>query len=54
MGFQQGSILFPFLFNAYIEEGLKSFEKLEGIRRGDILAFFDDRLILSDDKNEMK
>ena len=48
MGLPQGSILSPFLFNVYLEEALKSSTKLEEVRRrGDLLAFADDMLVMS-------
>ncbi len=48
MGLPQGSILSPVLFNVYLEEALKSSEKLEEVRRrGDLLAFADDMLVMS-------
>ena len=48
MGLPQGSILSPVLFNVYLEEALKSSTKLEDVRRrGDLLAFADDMLVMS-------
>ena len=48
MGLPQGSILSPVLFNVYLEEALKSSVKLEAVRkRGDLLAFADDMLVMS-------
>ncbi len=48
MGLPQGSILSPVLFNVYLEEALKSSDKLESVRRrGDLLAFADDMLVMS-------
>ena len=48
MGLPQGSILSPVLFNVYLEEALKSSKKLEEVRsRGDLLAFADDMLVMS-------
>ena len=47
MGLPQGSILSPVLFNVYLEEALKSSKKLEEVRRrGDLLAFADDMLVM--------
>ena len=48
MGLPQCSILSPVLFNVYLEEALKSSRKLEDMRRrGDLLAFEDDMLVMS-------
>ena len=48
MGLPQGSVLSPVLFNVYLEEALKSSSKLEEVRRrGDLLAFADDMLVIS-------
>ena len=48
MGLPQGLILSPVLFNVYLEEALKSSRKLEDMRRrGDLLAFADDMLVMS-------
>ena len=48
MGQPQGSILSPVLFNVYLEEALKTSNKLEEVRkRGDLLAFADDMLVMS-------
>ena len=47
-------MLSPFLFNVYLDEALKSSKKLEKVRfRGDLLAFADDMLVLSNSKPEM-
>ena len=55
MGLSQGSILSPVLFNVYLEEALKSSKKLvELIRRGDLLAFADDMLVMSDSQHEIE
>ena len=54
MGLPQGSILSPVLFNVYLEEALKSSKKLVGlIRRGDLLAFADDMLVMSNCQHEI-
>ena len=48
MGLPQGLVLSPVLFNVYLEEALKSSQKLEDVRkRGDLLAFADDMLIMT-------
>ena len=55
MGLPQGSILSPVLFNVYLEEALKSSSKLEEVRkRGDLLAFADDMLVMSNSKPEVE
>ena len=54
MGLPQGSILSPVLFNVYLEEALKTSQKLEEVRRrGDLLAFADDMLVMTDNQNEL-
>ena len=55
MGLPQGSILSPVLFNVYLEEALKSSRKLEDLRRrGDLLAFADDMLVMSNSQSEIE
>ena len=55
MGLPQGSILSPVLFNVYLEEELKSSRKLEELRkRGDLLAFADDMLVMSNSHPEVE
>jgi hypothetical protein len=55
MGLPQGSILSPVLFNVYLEEALKSSKKLEEVRsRGDLLAFADDMLVMSNNQHEIE
>ena len=55
MGLPQGSILSPVLFNVYLEEALKSSKKLEELRRrGDLLAFADDMLVMSNSQPEVE
>ena len=54
MGLPQGSILSPVLFNAYLEEALESSRKLvQLIRRGDLLAFADEMLVMSNCQHEI-
>ena len=55
MGLPQGSILSPVLFNVYLEEALKISQKLEEVRRrGDLLAFADDMLVMSNCQHEIE
>jgi hypothetical protein len=55
MGVLKGSILSPVLFNVYLEEALKSSNKLEEVRRRvDLLAFADDMLVMSNNQHEVE
>ena len=55
MGLPQGSILSPVLFNVYLEEALKTSQKLEEVRRrGDLLGFADDMLVMSNCRHEIE
>jgi hypothetical protein len=48
-------VLSPVLFNVYLEEAIRSSKKLDDIRsRGDLLAFADDMLIMSNSKPEVE
>ena len=54
LGVVQGGVLSPMLFNVYLEEALGSTQKLrEMVNRGDLLAFADDMLIMTNSKAEM-
>ena len=54
LGVVQGGVLSPMLFNVYVEEALGTTEKLRDmVKRGDLLAFADDMLILTNSKAEM-
>jgi hypothetical protein len=55
MGLPQGSVLSHVLFNVYLEEAIKSSNKLEEVRRrGDLLAFADDMLVMTNSKPELE
>ena len=54
LGVVQGGVLSPMLFNVYLEEALAQSQKLRDmVSRGDLLAFADDMLILTNSKAEM-
>ncbi len=54
MGLQQGSVFSILLFNIYLEEAPKTSQKLEQVRkRGDLLAFEDDIILISNSKHEI-
>ena len=55
MGLPQGSVLSPVIFNVYLEEAIRSSNKLEEVRRrGDLLAFADDMLVMTNSKLELE
>ena len=48
-------MLSPVLFNVYLEEAIKSSQKLEEVRsRGDLLAFADDMLVMLNQRGELE
>ncbi len=54
IGLPQGSVLSSFLFNVYLKEALNSSEVLKAMcRRGNLLAFADDMLVMSSQKGEI-
>ena len=54
LGVVQDGVLSPMLFNVCLEEALGTTSKLgEMVSRGDLLAFADDMLILTNSKAEM-
>ena len=54
LGVVQGGVLSTMLFNVYLEEALRNTQKLgKMVNRGDLLAFADDMLILTNSKAEM-
>ena len=55
MGLPQGSILSPVLFIVYLKEALNSSNKMEEVRkRGDLFAFADDMLVMSNSRQEIE
>ena len=55
MDLPQGLVLSPVLINVYLEDALNSSKMLKGMRRrGDLLAFADDMLIMSNQKGEIE
>ena len=55
MRLPQGSMLSPLLFNIYLMEALRTSPKLEQVRkRGDLLAFADDMLLMSNSRTEVE
>ena len=53
-GVVQGGVLSPMLFNVYLKKALGTTSKLrEIVNRGDLLAFANDMLILTNSKAEM-
>ena len=54
LGVVQGGVLSPMLFNVYLEEALgETLKLIDMVSRGDLLAFADDMLILTNSKAEM-
>ena len=54
LGVVQGGVLSPMLFNVYLEEALGETQKLKDmVNRGDLFAFDDVMLILTNSKAEM-
>ncbi len=50
-GVAQGSVLSPLLFNVYLDEALRSSERLtQLIKRGDLIAYADDLYIYAQDE----
>ena len=48
-------MLSPVLFNVYLEEAIRSSKKLDEVRsRGDLLAFADDMLVMSNNEHEVE
>ena len=55
LGVVQGGVFSPMLFNVYLEEALGTTQKLRDmVNWGDLLAFADDMLILTNSQAEIK
>ncbi len=53
--YHKAQLLSPVLFNFYLEEAIKSSRKLEEVRkRGDLLAFADDMLVMTNSQPELE
>ena len=54
-GVVQGAVMSPMLFNIYLEEALNTSPKLrEARQRGDLLAFADDMLLLTNSRQDLE
>lgn len=45
-GFPQGSVLFPYLFNVYLEKAIESSQILRNLRNSDDLIAYVDNIVL--------